>query len=397
MSKTRIDRIKDALATYPVVNFNTTQKDDIIELSKEELSQQLLRDRPRTLENIQLSLQDYVNNRKIDHLEARWLSEIHFPEKDIDGWYYAYRWIVISFEQLKNIVSHEWLKVYKTDDDELCFTTTNAYNARAIEHASNWWEWMLSVIFQIPINLLQKYKIPHSWFGDKFVVKQDISVDILKESKIFIMNYKSNTLNQVSVPNDKDKIPPEEMIARSIKKSLDADPFLNILNKGYKWLCTVSHWLNWIPFFGWLKIVLEAALGYTLAIEKLWSASRKLYGLAWWLSSLWYTMLYLAGTTWHPELATTYPFLSWFASVCTAAWQLGVVTESSDAWQLLKAMMLEYLSTIKQKIWSIGKKEDQEIKDIKVQIEKLESDVSAMSPEELWKWAMQIHNAITKK
>lgn len=154
---------------------------------------------------------DYQKNEQhIDYDEALFLAKKYFKNANTTWSECVYRGMWLSLDSIRKIYS-EWLLLSKTEDEEhedLCFTDQNAYfSGKSIQRATQANPDQLSFVFQIPIALLQEYNLEFYGWWDKFVVTQDIPVDIIKQCSVFVINYTTKDLILIKplIPNGKGK------------------------------------------------------------------------------------------------------------------------------------------------------------------------------------------------
>lgn len=77
----------------------------------------------------------------------------------------------------------------------MCFTVQDPYySSQTIERAAQENQDQISVIFEVPLKLLKDNGMRFGWGWDKLTIDWDISANIVKKCKIFIVNYKDKDL-----------------------------------------------------------------------------------------------------------------------------------------------------------------------------------------------------------
>lgn len=387
MLRSSIQRIQNKLSWADKDNSGI---DEITNSTRQQLAQNTI---PTTAsrDDIEKNSDDYTQRKPI----RSFLSDQLAP--DANNKTYIYRWISLDdISNLKEIIYDEGMSTDKSEDGEICFTSW-VYKDIAVKYA--WLHNGLSVIFQIPLQMIQDNKIPISWWWDKIPVAWDIPPEIIQKWHIFLINYKHNCLTQIDLTSSQSDNTSTDEIKNIVQQEnpeiintpKDEDPLNNkynavhIAKTGRK---ALSHWANRIPWGpGSAKIGVESLIGRTLWWEKLSVAQRKLYGLWSALSLLWWGLWRLGIHTWNLRLWLPLPILSILSSTLVAAGQASIVWWDIDIGEIFKTKLKEYTESAKNAIDKIrSKKTDQQTQEqiatVEANIQHIENIVQEITNEE---------------
>lgn len=142
---------------------------------------------------------DYRENDRLNNIWPLDLAKKYFTSDCL------YRGMALSVDSIKKIYQEGMLRKHVQDvkdgreDAEICFSSGDLfYSKNALQWARQSEHDQLSVVVEVPISLIEKYKISFSGSWDKVSVYQDIPPELMQQCRMFVIDYKHNDLLPIS-------------------------------------------------------------------------------------------------------------------------------------------------------------------------------------------------------